>query len=425
MITNYNQRTAKGWRLTVGLCLLLTAATAQAQLPQKDIEVSLPEMYQQIDETIERAPQYIAEYEDKLDKLKKNLAEAKSDEQRLMLMVQLSDMYESFNGDSTLDYTLRSIQVAHSLGMAEMENDGLARVAYLCTFLGSQTEALTLLKQIDKSQLSKEGLVSYYRAYMMSYSSLGGNCKTPAMREAFHQQYQLYMDSLLSAAPEGSEMYYRHYEPIVIGEGRLDEALKMNDKRLDQTAANSHEEAIIAYSRYTIYLQKGDMDMAKYWLCRSALADVRNAVMDQTSLMALADLIDADGDSERASRYISFTWECNRRYSPHMRSWQIAPLLSAIEKNFQTKLDKKSHILTIYTICASGLLLLLIGIAWFTNRQRKNLKTVRAELEASNKKLEQTNHKLEWMNKKMAKNNEELFAINKKLSEGNDAPKDN
>jgi hypothetical protein len=39
--------------------------------------------------------------------------------------------------------------------------------------------------------------------------------------------------------------------------------------------------AIVCYSRHTIYREMGDMEMAKYWLCRSALDDVRNAVLDQ------------------------------------------------------------------------------------------------------------------------------------------------
>ena len=82
----------------------------------------------------------------------------------------------------------------------------------------------------------------------------------------------------------------------------------------------------------------GDMEMAKYWLCRSALDDVRNAVLDQMSLIALAELLETEGDTERASRYISFTWECNRKYSPRMRSWQIAPLLTAIEFTLHSSL---------------------------------------------------------------------------------------
>ena len=115
-----------------------------------------------------------------------------------MLLMQLSDMYESFNADSTLSYTRRSMKVAHALGMEDAAEDCQARIAYLCAFLGSQTEALIILKNIDKSKLSKKGLISYYRAYTLSYNYMSIYCKTPAMREESTQQYRLYMDSLLN-----------------------------------------------------------------------------------------------------------------------------------------------------------------------------------------------------------------------------------
>lgn len=117
--------------------------------------------------------------------------------------------------------------------------------------------------------------------------------------------------------------------------------------------------------------------MAKYWLCKSALDDVRNAVMDQMSLIALAELLDAEGDEERANKYISFTWECNRKFSPRMRSWQIAPLLSAIEQNYQDKIDHKSRILTIWTIAISVMLVIFIVGLFFVNRQRKQLRSTK------------------------------------------------
>lgn len=180
--------------------------------------------------------------------------------------------------------------------------------------------------------------------------------------------------------------------------------------------AGTHENAIICYGRYSIYRQKGDMDLAKYWLCKSALDDVRNAVMDQMSLIALAELLDAEGDNERASKYISFTWECNRKFSPRMRSWQIAPLLSAIEQNYQEKVDKKSRILTVWTIVITVMLVIFIIGLFFVNRQRKQLRATKEDLEKANKELAQSNSKLEWMNKQITKYNKQLLEINKSQS---------
>ena len=293
----------------------LMSLVALAQDPQGVKNIDLPDMYRQIDEAISQSPRYIADYEEKISKAKQAL-ETANEEQRLMQLMEISRMYESFCGDSAQVYTERALELARQDGYNEIEGECMARLAYLCTFLGSQTESLTLLGRMSPHALSSEALVTYYRAYMMVYNNLSNNTQLQQMRQEFGELYACYMDSLLATAPEGSEMYCRYREPQLVGEGRLEEALKMNTQRLNMTTDGSHENAIVCYSRYTIYREMGDMEMAKYWLCRSALDDVRNAVLDQMSLIALAELLEAEGATERASRYIRFTWECNRRYSP-------------------------------------------------------------------------------------------------------------
>ena len=361
------------------LLLLPVALLCSAQLPQKAIEVDLPKMYQEVDEAIEQSPKFVHQYEESIDQAKQNYREAESDDQRLLLLLQISKLYEGFNGDSALAYSLRCMEDARKLGLADVEADYQARSAYLCTFLGSQTEALTLLGSIDRFKLSSEGVGIYFRAYLTAYEMLADHCKTPELQKSFRRQYYAYRDSLLRAVPEESELYYFYREDQLIKEGKLQQALKMNDQRLNQATPDSHDDAIIAYSRYRIYQKQGNRQLALYWLCRSALADIRNSVMDQMSLISLAQELDADGDFERASRYISYTWESNRKFSPNMRSWQIAPLLSAIENNFQRKLDQQRHRFYLYTICSSSLVLLLIIIILYGRDQRKKTTPHREE----------------------------------------------
>lgn len=390
---------------TLLACLLVSAGWSEEldtlrfeYQPEKDIkELNLPKMYKLVDDALEESGRYIADYESKLYKTKQAIAESSDDHQKLTLTLDLSLMYESFNGDSTLAYTARALQMAGELGLPEVVADCQARMAYLCTFLGSQTESLTLLQRIDKSALTQDGLCNYYRSYMMVYGNLGGNCQIPAMREEFYQKHLTYMDSLLATAKPGSEMYLGHRQPQLVGEKRFEEALKMNDERLNMTHEGTHDNAIVSYSRYTIYNAMGNRDMAKYWLCKSALDDIRNAVMDQTSLISLAEMLDEDGDLERANRYIGFTWECNRRFSPHMRLWQMAPLLSAIEENFEAKLNRKSQILTVTTIAASILLVVLLSFAIHFRRKRKELIRAKAELEQTNRRLAGVNEILRIM----------------------------
>lgn len=388
------------------LLLLLSASMSRGQDVnaghKDDMEVDLPAMYDKVDDAISQAERYITDYSSKLLDIRRRAEDCSDPGQRLMLTMQLSDMYESFNGDSSLVYALRAMQQAEALGYTDTAADMRARMAYLCTFLGSQTESLTILGQIDKSALSHDGLCYYYRSYMMVYGNLGGNCQIPSMRDEFYRIHHLYMDSLLATATPGSELYLGHIQPQLVEAGKYEEALKVNDERMNTTQEGTHENAIICYSRYTIYQAMGNSEMAKYWLCRSALDDIRNAVLDQASLLSLADMLNAEGDLERANRYISFTWECNRRYSPRMRSWQIAPLLSAIEGNFQSKLDRKSRFLTLTSVCLGVLAFLFIACAFYFSSRLKALTKANTALEAENKKLSGTNDILRALQQRAA-----------------------
>ena len=83
----------------------------------------------------------------------------------------------------------------------------------------------------------------------------------------------------------------------------------------------------------------------RYWLGRSALDDIKCAVMDQASLINLAELLNEDGDLERSFRYIRFTWQCNSFFNTRMRASQISSVLNIIEKNYQDASNRNKLLL--------------------------------------------------------------------------------
>ena len=91
----------------------LMSLVALAQDPQGVKNIDLPDMYRQIDEAISQSPHYIADYEEKLRQAKQTL-ETADDEQRLMQLMEISRMYESFCGDSAQVYTERALELARS-----------------------------------------------------------------------------------------------------------------------------------------------------------------------------------------------------------------------------------------------------------------------------------------------------------------------
>ena len=101
-------------------CMVFTIGRAQAPLEVKNID--LPDMYRQIDEAISQSPRYIADYEEKISKAKQTL-ETADDEQRLMQLMEISRMYESFCGDSAQVYTERALELARQGGYNAIEGE--------------------------------------------------------------------------------------------------------------------------------------------------------------------------------------------------------------------------------------------------------------------------------------------------------------
>lgn len=224
------------------LLLLLSASMSRGQDVnaghKDDMEVDLPAMYDKVDDAISQAERYITDYSSKLLDIRRRAEDCSDPGQRLMLTMQLSDMYESFNGDSSLVYALRAMQQAEQLGYTDTAADMRARMAYLCTFLGSQTESLTILGQIDKSALSHDGLCYYYRSYMMVYGNLGGNCQIPSMRDEFYRIHHLYMDSLLATATRLGDVLRPH--TAAAGRGREVRGGAEGERRAAEHHAGGH-----------------------------------------------------------------------------------------------------------------------------------------------------------------------------------------
>ena len=126
----------------------------------------------------------------------------------------------------------------------------------------------------------------------------------------------------------------------------------------------------------------------RYWLGRSALDDIKCAVMDQASLINLAELLNQDGDLERSFRYIRFTWQCNSFFNTRMRASQIQSVLNVIEKNYQDASNRNKLLLLISTI--GGTLFALLSLVLFVcvKRQKRKLSKAHTELE-KDKLLEQ------------------------------------
>lgn len=396
-----------------------------AHVVARDIDFN--SMYHQLDNLIDNSGRYVNSHENNLKRLRTLLQEAKDDKSRYDLSFSLYLGYKSYINDSAIAYLQQCIRLADKMQRKDLSGKCKSLVAFQCSSSGLYTEALHILKQISTKDLTPSGgLSDYYIAYNHVYQELGYYTKLEDLRHLYVKISEAYRDSAYQVMNRESEDYLLCEELNLSFQGLYQEAMKVNDRRLARVHPGSRTYAIVAYYRSRLYGKLGDMQMVKYWLIESAKSDIENAVMDQASLWELSDILNKEGDIDRSLKYIRFTWECNNKFGTRMRSWQISPLLSIIDSNYQKQINRQNQKLIIFISIISVMSLMLLSLLFFVYRQKKKLSDARNELKLINEKLVvlnqdllKANDDLDTSNHKLSCTNEKLGLSNQRLNESN------
>ena len=284
--------------------------------------VDLDALYQQIDDAILKAPEYVAARERQINDCRDSLLAANNDDQRLKYTQQLFVLYKPFRNDSALHYAEQCISIAETLHRPDLVGRFRSWLAYQCSNIDRHSEALEELRKVDRKALDNAGLVDYYSAWMHVSGELANYSQRKQVRQHYFDLQNLYRDSVMMVADEGSEEWLHLKMDILSAQRQFQEAL-----------------------------------VARYWLGKSALDDIRCAVRDQASLLFLAERLANDGDIEHARRYMEFAKSCNTAFLPRIRAYQVNPLLSITEKCNQAA-STGANLTLIITV--AGIILLLI-----------------------------------------------------------------
>ena len=391
---------------------IILSALLLLSLPARAAEENLESLYHQIDEAIEHSPEYVADYESHIDRVKASLLNESSPERQLPLLMQVFDLYKAYNNDSAMYYIEMYVDRAEATGRQDEADRGRVLLAFQCSTVGLYTEALGILGDISSQRLSPDTRTDYYNTCLHVYGELSYYTRLPRMRDEYSLRHDQYRDSLLLVANPNGETYLLQREALLLAQHHPDEALTVNDRRMDMVQEDTRAFAIVAFYRHLIYDAMSRRDESKRWLALSALCDVRQATMDQASLLTLAQMLNDEGDLERAYRYISFTWDCNNRFNTRMRSWQIAPILEVIDNNYKELLRRNSQRLTLGLIVLALFALALLGSLLFLHRRNKQLTVARRALHDSNEQLAALNDELKATNSQLSTLNTQLAEAN-------------
>ncbi len=380
---------------------------------------NLTEYCQQIDDAIAHSQDYIAAREQKIAQARHALSLEATPRGKYQQNYLLFELYKPFVSDSAMYFLRQCISLADNMNDQSVAVRCRSLLAIRCSNIGMYDEALNILDSINAQHIDTLSLGTYYEAYNNVFSELAYYTRLDNMRQYYSMQSSRYEQLMLATLPSTSESCFLRREQHAQAEGKLDEAMRINDEWLNTVEPGSHPYALVALYRYIEYKLRGDSTEMMHWLVESVLADIRNASMDQGSMWELANELMLNGDIDKASSYISFTSDCANRYGSRQRNWQIAPLLATIAKNYKAQSERNTAQLWMALVIISILLLLLLGVLLFLHRRNKQLATARNALTESNDELASVNNQLSAVNAELSSVNAQLSMVNSQLSESN------
>ncbi|MDR3188129.1 MAG: DUF6377 domain-containing protein [Prevotellaceae bacterium] len=378
----------------ISLCLIFTLCFSCSPAPHGGGELAT--LLSTLDRALDSAGEYDRQKERRLADLKRQLLPSSPPDQRANVYRTLYREYEAYIFDSAMHYVQLQLELATEMRHTHQLNECKMQLARMYATFARFTDAVALMSSIRRQELTQEQRLTYYNTYgeiylyWMEYAD-NADAKTYAVVQ------NAYRDSALAISPTGYS-YDVNYGNKCIEAKDVATAELVLLPHLTEVDPETREYAILTSLVASLYAAKGDEQLQKAYLIRSAIADVKASVKENTSLRNLAFHLLNDDEIDRSNRYIKKSLEDANFYNARLRNVQIAKILPVIDKAYQLEREKrqKSLLLTVITI---GMLTLMgVGVICYLFKQMQNLSRTRKKLMAANTNLRKANFRLSESN---------------------------
>ena len=147
------------------------------------------------------------------------------------------------------------------------------------------------------------------------------------------------------------------------------------------------------------------MEAEIYCLTMGAIIDKRNSVKTYTSLQDLALMLNDEGDTDRAYKYITCAIEDIMNSNARSRLLQVAKYMPIILDAYEQVQEDERNARIFYYIIVSILVIILVVILLVLSKRNRKLIEVRRKLDAKNKELVSLNEDLKDVNGRLGESN--------------------
>ena len=358
--------------------------------------IDLKEVYENVDQEINKWPEYKSRRQARIDSLKTSLftKDINWADTQFVKCLHIVDEYQYYQNDSAIHYIKMLNDIAPwTTQLAKSKAIVKLKMARQAVRSGMYEAALTYLNETDTTIQNIDIITEYFRIRHFTYIEMSAYCYIWSKRTEYLESAHKCRLRLLSLLKQNNSewLMYKAYDCLL--EKHFKEAEKYSNLCLLSCPQYSDLYRQATFHRRFICECLEQESEAIYWQAESAISELRLGITDQVGLWSLASKMPS-GELSRQYRYIRFSWDIISSFGKNARTWQVAPVLSAVEHQYQAVKEHQSRIILIGTVILLIMAILLAFAYFYANKKRRQLTEVNKKLGNYNECLATTNAKL-------------------------------
>ncbi len=384
---------------TIIITLFCMAAYTHAQT------IILDSVYTKLDNAIKLSEEYTANKIKTINAHKQLLNQAANTNLKYDYSFQCYKDNRAFNNDSALHYLFYCLNLAIEMKRPDLESYCNTLIGHQYVVSGYFNEAVHYLNKVNPRILENENINTYYYYKNHLYRELAMYGYDKLLRKHYNSLAKQYLDSVFATLTPDNELYYQRRCISLFNNADYEEAMQVNDEWMSNCKIGTQRYANMAYYRSEIYRIRKNKDMQKYWLAIAAINELESAVMNQVALWNLAEILNKEGDVNRAFAYVECSWNSISQFSTHKRSWVVTPILTSISHNYRTKLAEVNKKVIWLLVLTSLLAVFLLFSLLVVLKERRIINSARGNLQKAYEELSTLNNKLSVLNTHLVDSN--------------------
>ena len=349
---------------------------------------------------IESRDTYVKVREQRIAKLRDRVRNSElTPAQQFLLYNNLFLENRKFIYDSAFVYASRLISTAHQLGDPSKIGFARAQLGYILVSSGFFKEAFDTLRRVDAALLPDTVRPQYYSLMARAYYDLGDFDNDRHFKNIYFNLGNLYTDSARALCVPDS--YYDLYLSRTKEIRALNYPATIRHAQRIRTLFTLpyEEEATNFYDLSHSTRMIGERDLARDYLMRSALVDLKSVTKETAAMHALARLFFEDGDIEHADIFIHQARDDANFYGARQRQVEISAIMPLIAAAKLNSVDAQRKRLLTFSIALGILVLIVIAFLYIILTQLKKIKNADLTIKKANENLQLSNDELREANR--------------------------